>query len=130
MTALNFLRSLLVVMVTCLTAAGCQSAGGQWQYKLASHEEARRMQAAGKMASSIECMVDDVKPQLGPRFAARVQYEPNPKNLDWDYIVARSDHIKREEALLKQRGLKLYSQSGTKSNKWGVTGICAIWRSR
>ncbi|CAH2403865.1 hypothetical protein MES5069_40137 [Mesorhizobium escarrei] len=63
------------------------------------------MPAAGKMASSIECLVDDVKPQLGPRFAARVQYEPNPKNLDWDYIVARTDHIKREEALLKQRGL-------------------------
>ncbi|MER8405673.1 hypothetical protein NKH16_13115 [Mesorhizobium sp. M1307] len=124
MNALNCLRSLLVVMVTCLAAAGCQSAGGQWQYQLASHEEARRMRAAGKMPSSIECMVDDLKPKLGPRFAARVQYEPNPKNLDWDYIVART----LKAPPLKQRGLKLYSQSGVKSNKWGVTGICAIWR--
>jgi hypothetical protein len=88
------------------------------------------MQAAGKMASSIECLVDDVKTRLGPRFAARVQYEPIPKNLDWDYIVTRTDHIKREEALLKQRGLKLHSQSGVKSSKSGVTGICATWRSR
>lgn len=129
MTALKSLPSILVVMATCLVAAGCQSAGGQWQYRPESHKEARLMRAAGKMPSSIECMVDDFKPELGgPRFLAKVQYEPNPNKLDWDYIVSRKSEPYDTET--KRRGLKPYSRSAVKSNKWGVTGTCSIWRSR